>query len=82
MATIRNREIQVVQIAKQIVEGQSGQFSANTKTNLKEHCNKIVAESDEKIRERDDKMVGVEKRKNETKRKRDEKDRGEKKEKE
>ena len=49
-ATIRNIEIHMGQMAKQIVERQSSQFSPNTTTNPKEHYNKIVTESDKKNR--------------------------------
>jgi len=37
MATIKNMEIQMGQMAKQITERQSGQFSVNVQTNPKEH---------------------------------------------
>ena len=45
ITTIRNIETQVGQICKQLVDEQSGQFSANTKTNPKEHCNTMASES-------------------------------------
>ncbi|ESW12940.1 hypothetical protein PHAVU_008G154700 [Phaseolus vulgaris] len=50
MAIIRNIEIQIRQMAKKIAEGQSGQILANTTTNPKEHCNKIITKSDKKNR--------------------------------
>ena len=62
MAAIRNIEIQVGQIAKQLVERQSGQFSANAQTNPKEHCNKIAFESGRRVGERDGNNVVAEKR--------------------
>ena len=45
MVAIRNLETWVGQIAKQLVERQSGQFSANSQTNPKEQCNVITTES-------------------------------------
>jgi len=45
IATIRSMEIYMRQMVKQIAqiaEGQIDQFSANTTTNPKEHCNKIT----------------------------------------
>jgi len=44
-ALIRNLEIQVGQLAKQLSYQQAGQFSANTQTNPKEHCNSITTKS-------------------------------------
>ena len=41
-ASIRNLETQVGQLAKQLTDNQGSQFSANTQTNLKEHCNSIT----------------------------------------
>jgi len=63
MTTIRNIEIQVRQISKQLVEGQSSQFSVNTKTNPREHGNKIAFESDRIAEERDGNNVVAEKEK-------------------
>jgi len=37
MATIRNIEIEVGLIVKQLAERQSGQFSSNAQTNPREH---------------------------------------------
>jgi len=45
MMAIRNIEIHVGQIAKQLAERQSDQFSANAQTNPKEHCNNIASEN-------------------------------------
>jgi len=42
MATIRNIEIQMEKVAKQFEEIQSGQFSVDSQTNPKEHCNNVV----------------------------------------
>jgi len=64
MAMIRSIKIQMGHLAKQIAEGQSGQFSVNSQTNPKEHCNNVVAEKEDK-----DEMEG----------KRDEKERSEEK---
>jgi len=50
MAMIRSIEIQKGKLAKQIAqiaEGQSGQFSVNSQTNPKEHCNNVMAEKEE-----------------------------------
>jgi len=44
-ASIRNFEIQVGQLAKQLSDQQAGQFLANTQTNPKEHCNSITTRS-------------------------------------
>jgi len=58
MATIRSMETQIGQIAKQmpqlaqIIDEKIGQFSANTITNSKEHCNNITTEGDKRTRER------------------------------
>jgi len=41
-ASLRNLETQVGQLAKQLVEQQGGQFSANTQPNLKEQCKAIT----------------------------------------
>jgi len=45
----------------QTVDGKIGQFSANTTTNPKEHCNNITTEGDEKTREENGEMVKIEK---------------------
>ena len=55
---------QLAQKIAQIGEGQSGQFSVNSQTNPKEHCNNVVVEKEEK---------------DETEDKRDEKERSEEK---
>ena len=44
-ASIRNLETQVGQLAKQLADQQGSQFSANTQTNLKEHCKAITTRS-------------------------------------
>ena len=65
MAMIRSIEIQMGQLTKQIAqiaEEQNGQFSVNSQTNSKEHCDNVVAEKEEK---------------DETKGKRDKKERSE-----
>ncbi|XP_068465847.1 uncharacterized protein [Phaseolus vulgaris] len=65
MAMIRSIKIQMGQLTKQIAqipEEQNGQFSVNSQTNSKEHCDNVVAEKEEK---------------DETKGKRDEKERSE-----
>jgi len=73
---IRNIENQVAQIAKQLAEGQSGLFSANTKTNPREHCNKITSKSGRIVGEKDgNNALAKKEKKNETKRERDEKER-------
>jgi len=41
-ASIRNLETQVEQLAKQLADNQGSQFSANTQTNLKDHCMSIT----------------------------------------
>jgi len=63
MATIRNMEIQIGQMAKQLVERQSCPFSANAQTNPKEHCNEIASRSGKITGGRDGNNVVAEKRK-------------------
>ena len=41
-ASMRNLENQIGQLAKQLAEQQSGQFSANTQPNPKEQCKAIT----------------------------------------
>jgi len=65
--TIRDLETQVGQIAKKLVERQSGKFSANTHTNPKEHCNVITTRSGIVVGEEIcDNLVDEEVRKDET----------------
>jgi len=72
IAEIGNIEIQVGQIAKQLAERQSGQFSANAQTNPREHCNEIASENGRIAGERDCNNVVAEKEgKNETEGERD-----------
>ncbi|KHN22957.1 hypothetical protein glysoja_047630, partial [Glycine soja] len=40
-ASIKNLEVQVGQLAKQLFEHESGSFSVTTQVNPKEHCNLI-----------------------------------------
>jgi len=66
----------VGQIAKQLAEEQSVQFSANAQANPREHCNEIATKCGKIIGERDGNNVVAEKEeKNETERERDEKER-------
>jgi len=44
-ACIKNLDTQVGQLAKQLVDQQQSQFSANTQTNPKEHCKSITTRS-------------------------------------
>nr|KYP41458.1 hypothetical protein KK1_037185 [Cajanus cajan] len=44
-ASIKNLEVQVGQLAKQLVDMSEGPFSANTKTNPKEYCQAITTRS-------------------------------------
>jgi len=44
-SSIKNLETQVGQLAKQLADQQSGQFSVNTQTNPKENCNPITTRS-------------------------------------
>nr|KYP62438.1 hypothetical protein KK1_016971 [Cajanus cajan] len=44
-ASIKNLEVQVGQLAKQLADMSGGPFSANTKTNPKEHCKAITTRS-------------------------------------
>ena len=43
--SVRNLETQVGQLAKQLSDQQTSQFSANTQTNPKEHCKSITTRS-------------------------------------
>ena len=71
MASIRSMETQIGQLVKQMsqliqtIDGKIGQFSTNTTTNPKEHCNNITTEGDEKTREENGEMVKIEKEKGE-----------------
>ena len=66
-ATIKNLEMQVGQIPKQLTERQSGHFSANTQTNLEENSNVITTQSGKVAREgSDDNLVVEKERKDET----------------
>ncbi|XP_052723859.1 uncharacterized protein LOC128193791 [Vigna angularis] len=49
-ASIKNLEVQVGQLAKQLANQQGGQFSANTQTNPKEECKAITTRSGKEIR--------------------------------
>nr|KYP54057.1 hypothetical protein KK1_000223 [Cajanus cajan] len=44
-ASIKNLEVQVGQLAKQLADMSRGPFSVNTKTNPKEHCKAITTRS-------------------------------------
>lgn len=44
-ASLKNLDIQMGQLAKQIVESQKGKFTANSKSNPKEHCKEIFTAS-------------------------------------
>jgi len=48
-ASMRNLETQVRQLAKQLAEQQSGQFSANTQPNPKEQCEAITIRSGKQV---------------------------------
>jgi len=48
-AFMRNLETQVGQLAKQLAEQQSGQFSANTQPNPKEQCKAITIRSGKQV---------------------------------
>nr|KYP37352.1 hypothetical protein KK1_041445 [Cajanus cajan] len=50
-ASIKNLEVQVGQLAKQLADQQSGSFSTNTKTNPKEHCKVVSTRSGKKFGE-------------------------------
>jgi len=52
MTTIRNIEIQMGKVAKQFEEIQSGQFSVDSQTNPKVHCNNVVAEIRKEVRKK------------------------------
>ena len=78
MTMIRSIEIQTRKLAKKIAEiakGQSDQFLINNQTNLREHCNEIATERGKIIGERDGKIVGAEREKDEIEREKDEKER-------
>ena len=48
-STIKNLEIQVGQLAKQIAENSSGGFRANTEKNPKEECKAVVTRSKREV---------------------------------
>ncbi|XP_020235394.1 uncharacterized protein LOC109815165 [Cajanus cajan] len=48
-ASIKNLEIQVGQLAKQLAENSGGNFSANTHTNPKENCSAITTRGDKRV---------------------------------
>ncbi|XP_020205130.1 uncharacterized protein LOC109790395 [Cajanus cajan] len=50
-ASIKNLEVQVGQLAKQLADQQSGSFSANTQKNPKEHCKAVSTRSGKKFGE-------------------------------
>ncbi|XP_020208527.1 uncharacterized protein LOC109793466 [Cajanus cajan] len=50
-ASIKNLEVQVGQLAKQLADMSGGPFSTNTKTNLKEHCKAITTRSGKVVSE-------------------------------
>uniref|UniRef100_A0A151UCZ5 RNA-directed DNA polymerase n=1 Tax=Cajanus cajan TaxID=3821 RepID=A0A151UCZ5_CAJCA len=81
-ASIKNLEVQVGQLAKQLADMSGGPFSANTKTNPKEHCQSITTRSgkvvernkdenvnkkEESEKEKEQEKNGVEKEKNKKK---------------
>jgi len=62
-ASIINLETQVGQLAKQLADQQGSQFSANTQTSPKEHCNSITIRSGKVVGEGiGDNLVGREMR--------------------
>ncbi|XP_020202308.1 uncharacterized protein LOC109788081 [Cajanus cajan] len=48
-ASIKNLEIQVGQLAKQLAENSSGKFSANTHTNPKENCSAVTTRGGKRV---------------------------------
>src|SRR3954463_8909313 len=57
-AAIKNLETQVVQLAKQLAEKQTGpSFTANTQTNPKEHCKAVVTRSGRVLESEVEKVV-------------------------
>nr|KYP63753.1 hypothetical protein KK1_018335 [Cajanus cajan] len=48
-ASIRNLEVQIGQLAKQLADQQSKNFSANTQVNPKEHCYEVELESEKEV---------------------------------
>jgi len=66
MTMIRNIEIQMEKVVKQFEEIQSGQFSFDSQTNPKEHCNNVVTEKEDETHElkREKKRSEEEKREN------------------
>ena len=65
-SAIKNLEIQVGQLAKQITENSSGAFGANTEKNLKEECKDVMTRSkketivEDKSRTNEEKELGAE----------------------
>nr|KYP77134.1 hypothetical protein KK1_021406 [Cajanus cajan] len=73
-ASIKNLEIQVGQIAKQLVEQQKGSFSTNTKQNPKGHLNVVSTRSGVWRRSEGSEMVDENKMKNENDKKSEKKE--------
>ena len=73
MSAIKNMEIQVGQLAKQIVENSSRGFGANTEKNPKEECKAVITRSkkvtmvEDEERKSDDKELEGERKKEEEK---------------
>ncbi|KHN17382.1 hypothetical protein glysoja_034793, partial [Glycine soja] len=65
-SSIKNLEIQVGQLAKQIAENSSGDFGANTEKNPKEECKVVMTRSkretivENESRTNEEKELGVE----------------------
>ena len=54
-SAIKNLEIQVGQLAKQIVDNSSGSFGANTESNPKEECKAVMTQGKKAIMVEDEK---------------------------
>jgi len=59
-SAIKNLEIQVGQLAKQITENSSGNFGANTEKNLKEECKVVMTRGKKAIIVEDERRNGDE----------------------
>jgi len=58
---LKNLEIQVGQLAKQLVEKSSNSFGANTEKNPKEECNVVMTRNKKRLVVEDEDRVALEK---------------------
>ena len=61
-STLKNLEVQVGQLAKQIADKSSNSFVGNTKKNPKEECNAVMTRSKRFMKAEDEKSVVLKKK--------------------